>query len=420
MCFRTAKRRFALWGVERVLIKPTAIRALNIESLDPTGDHTRDSPNMQAAIDKLEAKGGGLLLLGPGTFHLSASPLVGTGVHIMGQGRGTVLRGYRPTTKGHALIYNKGYDQPGYSGAHDFGISHVTVDTPDSNGITFVHASNVYLSHIYGLDAYHHIIDIGACQNVIAENIFITGESGTAPFQIDALPSGSASKGWDGNSTIDPNYDGTGCDTFYLKNAIITATVRSASQNWSIHLHKIRGRNIYLHDITVGNTDVGIYQDAATYWDNLSIKNVCSDSVRTAISLLSSNEQSGILIDGCDFSGLEQQGILIGDRTGVTITNTRLSGLFGHNGDALWLRRCKDALVSNVTVECVGSQSPGAGIRLGGNQNAVVSNSIVKNFEVGLVSERYGDDPENVMYGGLLAVNCASPTSGNFAQWTNS
>lgn len=373
-----------------MLIKPRpSVRSHNIEYLDPTGDHMIDSHNMQAAIDRLEAKGGGLLVLGVGTFHLSASPLIASGVHIMGQGRGTILKGYRPGPKGHALIYNKGYDKPGYEGASNFGISHVTIDSPDSNGITFVHGKNILVSHIYGLDAYHHFIDIGACKNVVCHDLFLTGESGTAPFQIDALPtSGSASRGWNGTTTINPLTDNTGCDTFYLDRAVITATVRDASQSWSIHFHKIRGRNIFISNVTVGNTDVGIYQDAGTYWDNIRIDNVHGYNLERGVWLRSNNEQTGLSITNSVFENLSGNAVEINRRSDITLHNLRLSG----NG--------------------------GTGIVLNNVNGAQIGQSVIRGFNTGM---RANGSTSGHSYSGVRFVDCVTDVSGvPFEQWGTS
>lgn len=390
----------------------------------PTPDPNQNSELIQSVLDEAEANGGGTVLLPPGLWLLNASPLIPSNVLLRGTGPATVLRGCRPpSARGHALVYNKGYDRPRYDGAQNFGISHVAVDSPESNGITFVHASNVTVSHIYGIDAYHHLIDIGASKHVFCHDLFLTGESGTATLQIDALPStGGASKGWSGSETLNPAYDDTGCDTFYLTRAIITAKVRDPKKNWAIHFHKVRGRNIFIRDVTVGNTEVGIYQDASSYWDGIYLDNVNSENVGYGVWLRSTHEQSDFRMTNCSFTGLTLKGLSLANRTDVRISDTVFRGDMARDGLGLRLRNCAGVLLERVTVEETGKKrAASAAISLEAVDGAVVSNSIMKNFSTGLrATAHWGTPSRNVMYSGLLGLSVDQVAEGSFVGWVSS
>ncbi len=255
----------------------------------------------QQAIDTMEAAGGGTVDVPAGTYLLERTPLIGSRVHLRGAGAGTILRGAR--TGGHqgaALISNKGQQAAGYEGAHDWSISHLAIDSPDTNGIVVTHARRVYLAFIHGIDVHHHFVDI-AGREVLCEHLLLTGRSGTSTFQIDSLH--GAQTIWDGERAVSPRLDGTEARDVILRSSIITATAgRRGSRprhDVSIHFHGSESGSMVFSDLILGGATTGFYQDGDTRYDDLLIDNVRSSNPGHAVLLNSGrDDQRDIMIRG--------------------------------------------------------------------------------------------------------------------------
>src|SRR3954469_17136577 len=102
---------------------------------------------VQDAVDAAEAAGGGTVTLGPGTFTLSRTLLIGSGVRLLGSGYDTILTADH-REDAYATVLNKGYDKKGYGGARDIEIGNLQVLSPKSNGIVLAHASGVYIHDV--------------------------------------------------------------------------------------------------------------------------------------------------------------------------------------------------------------------------------------------------------------------------------
>ncbi|MCC5941951.1 MAG: hypothetical protein JJU37_10460, partial [Balneolaceae bacterium] len=274
----------------------------NVIDYGAVGDGQTPSANaFQQAIDEAESNGGGYVFVPAGKFILEKTPLIGTNVHLTGCGRGTVLTGERPGDhRGAALISNKGQQASGYEGASDWSISNLTIDSPKTNGIVVSHSKNVYISHIYGIDAYHHFIDTGG-KNIICENLFLTGHSGTSVFQIDSL--GNAQTIWDGAKAVSPNLDGTQTKNLILCNSIITATAGSQGgrprHDTSIHFHGEVTEGFIFSDLILGGAENGIYMDDELSYSNIQMTNITSYNPGRAVWLEpSSIKQYNISIRG--------------------------------------------------------------------------------------------------------------------------
>lgn len=260
----------------------------SVTDFGAVGDgQTPSADAFQQAIDEAENNGGGLVFIPAGKFILERTPLIGTRVHLTGTGRGSVLVGERPGEhRGAALISNKGQQTSGYEGASDWSISHLAIDSPKTNGIVVSHSRNVYISHIYGIDAYHHFIDTGG-KNIICENLFLTGHSGTSVFQIDSL--GNAQTIWDGEQAVSPNLDGTQTKNLILCNSIITATAGSQGgrprHDTSIHFHGEVTEGFLFSDLILGGAENGIYMDDELSYSNIQMTNITSYNPGRAIWL---------------------------------------------------------------------------------------------------------------------------------------
>lgn len=253
--------------------------AWNVTSFGATGDGvTPCADAFQAAIDAAEAAGGGVVFLPSGTYVLEKTPLVASRVHLRGAGAATILRGSRPDgAEGAALISNKGQQAPRYDGAHDWSISHLAIDSPATNGIVITHAARVYVGFIYGIDVYNHFIDTVG-KDLLCENLFLTGHSGTSTFQIDSIH--GAQTIWDGEQAVAPLRDGTDTEDLILRNSIITATAGSQGarpqHDVSVHFHGSEARGFIFSDLILGGATTGFYQDADTAYHDIQINNVRS------------------------------------------------------------------------------------------------------------------------------------------------
>lgn len=274
----------------------------NVTDFGAKGDgESFSSDAFQLAIDAAESAGGGKVLVPSGTFILEKTPLIATGVHLQGMGPSTVLRGHRPgNERGAALISNKGQHAPGYDGAHSWSITDLAIDSPHTNGIVVTHAKDVFISGIYGIDAWHHFIDTAGL-NILCEKLFLTGRSGTSTFQIDSLS--SAQTIWDGQQAVAPLRDGTDTKKLILRNSIITATAGHTGDgdqhDVSIHFHGDDTSDFVFSDLILGGARYGFYQDPGTRYQDMLISNVLSRNPDSAIWLGHGlTEQKGLIIRG--------------------------------------------------------------------------------------------------------------------------
>ena len=291
-----------LFGKSLNRVRTPGMSHYNVTDFGAAGDgETPSADAFQQALDEAESNGGGYVFVPAGTFILEKTPLIGTRVHLTGTGRGSVLVGERPGDhRGAALISNKGQQVRGYEGASDWSISHLAIDSPKTNGIVISHSMNVYISHIYGIDAYHHFIDTGG-KNIICENLFLTGHSGTSVFQIDSLS--GAQTIWDGEQAVSPNLDGTDTKDLILRNSIITATAGSQGDlprnDTSIHFHGEKSDGFLFSDLILGGADNGIYMDDELSYSNIQMTNITSYNPGRAVWLEPSDiKQHNVSIRG--------------------------------------------------------------------------------------------------------------------------
>ncbi len=348
---------------------------INVREAGVKGDGvTHEADLLQQVLDYVAAQGGGVVRFPVGRYILEKTLLIPSGVHLIGEGRSTIFTGYRPEgIRGRALIANRGITtHGGYDGAHDFSIQHVALDTPLTNGIVLVHARNVYFSNIYGLDAHHHHFDIAGSKNVVSENIFLTGRSGTAPFQVDGVPYNNNI--WDGTQPVPPYSDETPNDGIFLSNSIIHPTNRPRS---GYHLHRDGGQNIFVDNVIIEHVRDGIHRDPNTHRKDVFINNVVIKDVRSGIKFdrtdkpderISINNvviQDGgegplVRYHGC--KGLTLQNIsVLGESVSSDTAPLQMRSIerlamddvqvLGSGGPAISLEDCAQAFVSRIVAE---------------------------------------------------------------------
>lgn len=350
---------------------------------------------LQGILYELAESGGGVAVFPVGRYLLEKTLLVPSGVHIVGHGAGTVLAGSRPAgEEGRALLANDGIATAGgYDGAHDFSVSHLALDTPMTNGIVLVHARNACFSHIYGVDAYHHHFDIAGSQNVITENLFLTGRSGTAPYQIDGTPYNNHI--WDGRANVEPFHDDTPNDGIFLVNSVIRPTNRP---NHGIHLHRQGGRNIFIDNVIVERVENGIYRDPGCGREDLFIRNVVvRDVSKRAVNFRATDSPDRrVTLDNLSVAGCEDP-VAVEYRGCRDLTmrnvNVEARGDAGH----ITLADIETASLADIRVE---GDGPGAGIALERCRHVFVSRLATRNTAGALRLESC----TGVQYSGIMAV----------------
>jgi len=336
----------------------------------PGNGETPVTEPLQALLDEVAAAGGGTVLLPPGRYILEKTLLMPSRVQLLGQGPATVLTGSRPDgVHGYALLANRGIlDAEGYSGAQGFSVCNLAIDSPRTNGIVLVHAKDAYFSQIHGVDAHHHHFDIAGSQNIVTENLFLTGRSGTAPYQIDGSPFNNNI--WDGEANIAPLRDETPNDGIFLSNSVIRPTNRP---NHGVHLHRQGGRNICISNVLIEHVQNGVYRDAdcgrqQVLFNNVIIRDVSHRALnfrptatpdkQVAFSncvMTQLGGGTGVEYHGCSDLRITQSSVeLEGGSQPLELNDVdmlRLEGLTLHGngeGAAVTMRRCKNALLSGV------------------------------------------------------------------------
>lgn len=264
------------------LAGPSGKVSVNVREAGVVGDgQTHVADRLQAILDAVHDRGGGMVHFPSGCYILDKTLFIPSRVHLVGEGSATIFKGHRPgNVNGFALIANAGItDKPEYDGARDFSLQNVAIDSPRTNGIVLVHARDGYFSNIYGVDAFHHHFDMAGCKNIITENLFLTGRSGTAPYQIDGTRFNNNI--WDGERNVPPYYDDTPNDGIFLTNSVIHPTNRPVS---GIHLHRDGGQNMFIDNVIVEHCQRGIHRDPNTHRKDVFFSNVViKDMSREAI-----------------------------------------------------------------------------------------------------------------------------------------
>lgn len=348
---------------------PQQAPVFDVTAFGARGDgRTPSADAIQRAIDAAERAGGGTVTLPPGLFLLEKTPLIASRVHLRGVGPATVLRGLRPPEhRGAALISNKGQQARRYEGAHDWGISHLAIDSPDTNGIVITHAARVYVGFIHGIDVYHHFVDT-AGRDILCEHLFLTGRSGTSTFQVDSLS--GAQTIWDGGRAVPPRYDDTDTEDLVLRSSIITAVAGHAGHrprhDCSVHFHGDDARGFLFSDLVLGGATTGFYQDAHTRYDGIQICNVRSLNPGHAAWFNPGRDDQGQLmirglvhvpsrVDG------RYRGISVHGRHGVQLADLQLVSPEGPGCDyAVDLAGCRAAQVRGLHARAGG----GLGVRV--------------------------------------------------------
>ena len=380
-------------------VNPAAIPeggAVSVRDKGVRGDGERhEAAALQDILDETADKGGGAVIMPPGRYILEKSLLIPSAVHLIGHGMATILTGYRPDgVNGYALLANQGIvTAEGYEGAGGFSVRNLAIDSPRTNGIVLVHAQNGYFSHIYGVDAHHHHFDIAGSRNIVTENLFLTGRSGTAPYQIDGSPYNNNI--WDGETNVAPIRDETPNDGIFLSNSVIRPTNRP---NHGIHLHRQGGKNIFVHNVLIEHLENGVYRDADCGREDVFISNVViRDMSNHALNFRPTDTPDRRVT----FENISA--VNCGDEAAIDYHGCRNLAINGAtieqiDGDGVRLRDVDTCNVSGLTVWGRGS---GAAVRLAACKNISLSTLTARNTGETI----HMDGCANVRYSGAFALD---------------
>ncbi len=380
----------------------------------------------QAAIDATEAEGGGTVRIPPGRFLLEYTPLIASRVHVIGSGAATVLRGVRPDNhRGAALISNKGQQARRYEGAHDWSISHLAIDSPDTNGIVITHADRVYLGFIHGVEVYHHFVDTVG-RDILCENLFLTGRSGTSTFQVDSIH--SAQTIWDGDNDVPPLRDDTDTENLMLRNSIITAdaghTGSRPQHHASIHFHGNDARGFIFSDLIVGGAETAFYQDENTRYSDVVLSNViCRNPGRALWFNPGRNDQQRLTVRGLHHAperardaDPSYRGLEIHGRVGLVLSDIQLAAAaYAQTEFAVQIAASRQVRISGLQASGQG----GYGILLNDGptedrapmEQSLIQGALLEGFDVGCSYQ--GAQGKGISASGNLFTDVATPYQGD-------
>ena len=113
-------------------------------------DGAYDQVQIQAAIDYLDAQGGGEVVLSDGTFTLAAAIVLKSNIMLSGQGPGTVLEPF--TNTGAIIVYGTDGNEILGAGIRNFKIKRTAVLTADCEDVNLDYADR-FFAHAVEFDA---------------------------------------------------------------------------------------------------------------------------------------------------------------------------------------------------------------------------------------------------------------------------
>ncbi|WP_306061415.1 glycosyl hydrolase family 28-related protein [Natronococcus wangiae] len=353
---------------------PTEVEALadqfedrpvwNVEAHGITGDgRTKVGHAVHELLEAVDRAGGGIVYFPPGRYLFERTPLVGDETFLVGAGRSTVFEGTRYIwERGGALLSNRGYDQPGYTGASNWGVANVRIDTPETNGIMPAHADTVRLENIYGDATYCHHIDIVSSRNVVVDGYWASrgGDSvSDTPIQFDVQQTGITRNGiWDGETRTLVMDDDTPTKACTLRDFEIAP---KNGATCGVQLHRGKTESITIADGTIlGCQYTAIRADRGEPLADLTIDGVsCIDNARGITLGYSDGGRRGVTIDDVTIrttergvaagAGIYAAGVDEADLSNVTVDGAFASGII--------FEEMSDLEMSDVTVTGVTRQA---------------------------------------------------------------
>lgn len=318
--------------------RATDTRAWNAEAQGIEGDgETAVGAATNALLADVAESGGGVVHFPPGTYIFEETVLVGDETTVRGAGPATVFRGKRGDgNDGRALLSNHGFDAPAYSGATDWTVRDIRIDSPATNGIMPAHAERVRLKNIYGDRIRYHHIDIVSSKAVTVDGYWAKrGGSGNsdAPFQFDTQTPGTTANRVLHSGTDDPVLDdGTPTRNGTLRNFEIDPV---NDPSYGVHIHRDGSESLTVRDgYIAGCQESAIRCDTGDRVSDLTIRNVsCLENARGISLGERPTGRRGLQVDGVTIRTTSTDlasgsGIFASGFDGATVSDVIVDGSF--------------------------------------------------------------------------------------------
>ena len=402
--------------------QPDGFPKWNVEQHGIEGDgSTEVGTAVHELLAVVDAEGGGTVYFPPGRYLFERTPLVGDNTLLVGAGRSTVFEGVRPEgNEGGALLSNRGYDEPRYGGASNWGVRDVRIDSPDSNGIMPAHAENVRLENLYGDAIYYHHVDAVSSKNVIVDGYWATrgGEADSdAPLQFDAQQDGVQWNGiWDGEEVLLVEDDDTPTTNSTLRNFAIEP---ENSPKYGVQLHRGPHDSTTIKDGKITGCEfTAIRSDPDNEVTNLSIEGVsCFENVRGITLGHVEDGRRGLTINDVVIRTDETEvaggsGLYAAGFDGSEMSNVTVAGEFTNS---ILFDDMRDLKMSNVTAR--GAEDQAFRFR----DNVDVTLTTARAADSGGAGIYAGPD-SNVAFGGVTfdSVGTEVVADGNLREWSSS
>jgi hypothetical protein len=165
--WNVAGKFYSIGAVQRTFSRGGVLRvssSTDADTADYYCDGTDDDVQIQAAIDRMAAQGGGNIILSPGTFNISTSLSIEENVLVLGPGRGSTTI---------SLTSIAGITMEGYSGIGSVGIYRASGTLPDV--ITITSGQNdVFIKDVaFDVTGVATVIKGGASKRILIQNVSI-------------------------------------------------------------------------------------------------------------------------------------------------------------------------------------------------------------------------------------------------------
>lgn len=402
--------------------QPDAAATWNVERHGIAGDgSTEVGADVHELLASVDTEGGGIVYFPPGRYLFERTPLIGDNTLLVGAGRPTVFEGVRPDgNEGGALLSNRGYDEPGYAGASNWGVRDVRIDSSASNGIMPAHAENVRLEGLYGDAIYYHHVDAVSSKNVVVDGYQATrggdGDS-DAPLQFDAQRDGVQWNGiWDGERIRLVEDDDTPTRNCTLRNFRIEP---ANSPAYGVQIHRGRHDSITIADgVITGCEFTAIRSDPDEELTDLSVRGVsCLENARGITLGHADDGRRGVTISDVVIRTDESEvaggsGLYAAGVDGSAISNVTVTGEFTNS---IMFDDMLDLKMSNVTAE--GAEDQAFRFR----DDVDVTLTTARAADCGGAGI-YAGPGSNVAYGGVTFddVGAEVVADGNLREWSSS
>jgi len=343
----------------------TVTRIFNVVTgygADPTGVEDSTAA-IQAALDEIEAAGGGILYFPRGVYKVTYSLFYGSNLTIQGYGAMIMFTPsqanatcFVPITYTSATEYIENIVMEGFK---------LNSSSDKGNGIGTPKVKNMVVRDVYTDQLHWHLVDMAGGKNITVENCHAENLS-TAAFQADNLSveGGMYAELSDG-SLVSAIIDNDNCDVI----RVLNCSVKNGT-GYGVHMHRTGGKDILVQGCTFENLGIAIVSDENTVWHNVSIVN---NTIRNCVNGIDMKAcHHGVKIDGNDISEITGP-----FNFGIAVRQNMSQSIIGGGS--------KNHRIVNNTVK----NAP-RGIALDWSLSGIVANNILEGCGIGQTTDYNG------------------------------